>query len=154
MNSTQFKRKQFYDLKKENNSSKISVLIGPRQVGKTTLLKQLQEELGGVFLQLDKLEDYEKINSYSKCMSYLSLKGYKEDQKDFFYVFLDEFQTYEDISILLKNIVDSHSNIKLYITGSSSIKHFIQETLAGRKFIHYIYSLSFEEFLKLKVLKN
>ena len=145
-------KKIFEQLLSEKEQKEISVLIGPRQVGKTTLLKQLHKELGGIFLDIDLYSDYKKISSYESFVDNLKLNGYDLQQKNFFYVFLDEFQRYKDISIILKNIYDHHDNIKLFVSGSSSltIKNSIQESLAGRKNITYIQPLSFNEFLDFK----
>jgi predicted AAA+ superfamily ATPase len=141
----------------------ISVILGPRQVGKTTLLKQLHKKTGGLFLDLDIYSNFEKVSSYENFLRTLELNSYKKDQKGFFYVYLDEFQRYTDLTKVLKNIYDHHDNIKILITGSSSltIKNQIQESLAGRKRVFEMYPLSFEEFLDFKdrndlleVLKN
>ncbi|MEN8129647.1 MAG: ATP-binding protein [Pseudomonadota bacterium] len=69
-----------------------------------------------------------------------------------FFILLDEFQRYADMSMVLKNIVDHHPNIKIYVSGSSSlaISTRIQESLAGRKRIVPIYPLTFREFLHFK----
>lgn len=150
------KRKLYPELLKEKDKKEISIIIGARQVGKTTILKELQIELSKtnktLFLDLDIVSNLEKIQNFESIINYLKLNGYEEKQKDFFYVFLDEFQRYKDISILMKNIYDNTNNIKIYATGSSSlqIKDSIQESLAGRKNIHFLYPLDFEEFLWFK----
>jgi len=150
------KRKLFEILLKEKSNNKISIVIGPRQVGKTTILKALYDELvnnnNGLFLDLDILSNFEKIESFEKLMNTIRLDGYRDDQKKFFYLFLDEFQRYSDLSLIMKNVYDNHKNIKIYATGSSSltIKSRIQESLAGRKNLHYLYPLDFEEFLWFK----
>ncbi|MFT4305067.1 MAG: ATP-binding protein [Candidatus Woesearchaeota archaeon] len=150
------KRKLYPKLLKEKNKKEISIIIGARQVGKTTILKELQKEISNtnktLFLDLDIISNLEKIQSFETTINYLKLNGYEENQKDFFYLFLDEFQRYKDISILMKNIYDNTNNIKIYATGSSSlqIKNSIQESLAGRKKINYLYPLDFEEFLWFK----
>lgn len=146
------KRHIFQRLLDEKNSPKVSVIIGPRQVGKTYLLKQLHEELGGIFLDLDIFSNYESVSSYKEFLAYLKFQGYKEEQKEVFYVFLDEFQRFKDLTMVMKNVYDHHKNIKIYASGSSSltIKNQIQESLAGRKFISHIYPLSFKEFLDFK----
>lgn len=140
------KRKLYEKLLEED---KISIIIGPRQVGKTTLLKQLHEKLGGLYLDLDILENAEKFETYTRAIEFLKLNGLTEKK---FYLFLDEFQKYDDLTKILKNIYDNHKNIKIYATGSSSIKikHKVQESLAGRKHIHYLYPLDFEEFCLFK----
>lgn len=152
------KRKLFTTLKAEKDFKKISLILGPRQVGKTTLLRQLYQDIcnekanAGLYLDLDILSNYEKVASYENLLNTLMLEGYATGQKDTFFLFLDEFQRYTGFSKLLKNISDHHDNIKIYATGSSSlqIKEEIQESLAGRKFIHYLLPLDFEEFLIFK----
>lgn len=156
------KRKIYKKLLEEKNSKKISIIIGPRQIGKTTILKQLHEELGGTYLDFDILENVEKFETYEKAITTLKLEGYNEKTK--LYLFIDEFQKYKDLTKILKNIYDNHKNIKIYATGSSSItiKNNIQESLAGRKFLHILLPLDFEEFLifknknlkKLQILKE
>ena len=143
------KRKLYQKLFDEHTSKKISIIIGPRQVGKTTLLKQLHAELGGLYVDLDILENAERFETYTKTIEFLKENGLTNNQ---FYLFLDEFQKYEDLTKILKNIYDNHENIKIYATGSSSIqiKQRVQESLAGRKYIHYLYPLDFEEFYQFK----
>ncbi|MBI4919169.1 ATP-binding protein [archaeon] len=150
------KRKVFKKLKEQAHSRKISFLIGARQVGKTTLLKELYVHLSEsnkcLFLDLDIFSNYEKVISFENLINSLRLTGYNDDQKDFFYLFLDEFQRYPALTKIMKNVYDNTSNVKIYASGSSSltIKDQIQESLAGRKIIDEIYPLDFEEFLIFK----
>jgi len=146
------KRFIFDGVLNQKNSKKISIILGPRQAGKTTILRELHRKLGGVFLDVDIYSNYEKISTYEKFINLMELKGYKKNQKNFFYVFLDEFQRYADLTIIMKNIYDHYDNIKIYASGSSSllIKNAIQESLAGRKQITHLYPLSFGEFLIFK----
>jgi uncharacterized protein len=148
------KRKLFQKLLLEKGSNKISIIIGPRQVGKTTLLKQLHEKLGGLYVDFDILENVERFETYTKFISSIKIEGY--DEKKQFYLFIDEFQKYKDLTKILKNVYDNHKNIKIYATGSSSItiKNSIQESLAGRKILHNLYPLDFEEFLQFKGLSK
>src|SRR3989344_1079387 len=135
---------------------KISILVGARQVGKTTLLKGIYEELSKtckcLFLDLDILSNYEKISTYESLLNTVKLNGYEENKKEFFYLFLDEFQKYPNITKIMKNVYDNLNNLKIYASGSSSllIKNEIQESLAGRKNITNIYPLDFEEFIWFK----
>ena len=150
------KRKLFNDLLSEKCSKKISIILGPRQVGKTTILKQLYQLIcknnQGIYLDLDILSNFEKVSTYENLVNSITLEGYSKPQKSVFYLFLDEFQRYSGFSKILKNICDNHENIKIYATGSSSIKikDEIQESLAGRKNIHYLFPLDFEEFIIFK----
>lgn len=149
-------RKQYNELIKEQNKKEISIIIGARQVGKTTILKAIHEELSKtnqtLFLDIDIISNAEKVSNYETLINTLTLQGYDKKQKETFYLFLDEFQRYKDLTIIMKNIYDNHNNIKIYASGSSAlqIKQNIQESLAGRKKIHHLYPLDFEEFLWFK----
>lgn len=143
-------RYAFQKLKTQLNKPKISVILGPRQVGKTTILKALHREIGGIYLDLDIFSNYEKVASYEQFLTTIKAEGYRNEQKEPFFVFLDEFQRYDDLTVILKNIYDHHQkNVKVFVTGSSSlnIKNKVQESLAGRKITTYLYPLSFKEFL-------
>lgn len=150
------KRKISGKLMEQRNSKKISLVLGARQVGKTTVLKELYSFLNGknkaLFLDLDVFTNFEKVSSFENLVNTIKLAGYQENQKDFFYLFLDEFQRYKDLSIVMKNVYDSFDNIKIYASGSSSIiiKDQIQESLAGRKITNILHPLDFEEFLWFK----
>ncbi|MEK6893078.1 MAG: ATP-binding protein [Nanoarchaeota archaeon] len=152
----------FDELFKQKENHKISLLIGARQVGKTTLLKQLYERLcveekkKCLFLDLDVFTNFEKVSTFENLLNTIRLNGYEEQQKDIFYLFLDEFQRYSDFSIILKNVFDNLRNVKIYASGSSSIKikSQIQESLAGRKIINKIYPLRFIEYLQFQEKTN
>lgn len=149
-------RKIFKKLEEQAEDRKISLLLGARQVGKTTLLKGLYSELSKkyrcLFLDLDILSNYEKVSTFENLLNTLKLNGYEEKQKEFFYLFLDEFQKYSALSNIMKNVYDNLNNIKIYASGSSSmaVKNQVQESLAGRKKINEIFPLDFEEFLLFK----
>lgn len=139
------KRLIYAEILAQQNSKKASIIIGPRQVGKTTILKELYNKLGGLFIDTDLFSHYEQIQTYEKLIATLKINGYHNDQKEYFYLFLDEFQRYPDLSMVIKSVYDHHDNIKIYATESSSlaIKNTIQESLAGRKIITHIYPLNF-----------
>ncbi|MDD9899215.1 MAG: ATP-binding protein [Candidatus Melainabacteria bacterium] len=147
-----YSRIEYSKIYQSKDQPEITVLLGPRQVGKTTLIKALQEELGGLYFDLDILSNYERVKSYEDFLQTLKLNGYREEQQEKFYIFLDEFQRYADLTMVFKNIYDHHPNVKIFATGSSSftIKNQIQESLAGRKKIFHLYPLNFEEFLIFK----
>jgi uncharacterized protein len=146
----------FKTLRNHLNNGKITILIGSRQVGKTTLLKELCKELKPenycLFMDLDIYSNYESVSTYENLIATLRLNGYKKNQKTLFVLFLDEFQRYADVSMVMKNVADHHPNIKIYASGSSSlaINAKIQESLAGRKRIVRIHPLSFREFLRFQ----
>ena len=149
-----FKHRNIYsDLERQKDNQKITILVGARQVGKTTIMRRLYNEFckehSGLFLDLDIYSSYEKVSSYEDCLNTLKLNGYKISQNEPFFLFLDEFQRYDDVARVLKNIHDHHPNIKVYASGSSSlaVNNQVQESLAGRKRIVRIYPLNFEEYL-------
>lgn len=146
----------FKTLLDHQNNKKITILIGARQVGKTTLLNELYRVLKSdhpcLFMDLDLYADYEKVSTYEHLINTLRLNGYTESQENLFFLFLDEFQRYADVGNVIKNIADHHLNIKVYASGSSSlgINSNIQESLAGRKRVVQIYPLNFVEYLKFQ----
>jgi uncharacterized protein len=150
-----YKDRQIYSvLEKQKDNQKITVLVGARQVGKTTVMRRLYEEIRNrhhaLFLDLDIYSNYEQVSSYENFINTLKLNGYNMLQKDLFVIFLDEFQRYADISRVLKTVCDHHPSVKIYASGSSSlgINEQIQESLAGRKRIIHMYPLSFHEYLQ------
>ena len=149
-----FKHRNIYtELKTQKDNKKITILVGARQVGKTTIMRRLFEEFckehSGLFLDLDIYSNYEKVSTYEDCLNTLKLNGYQIKQNEPFFLFLDEFQRYDDVARVLKNIYDHHPNIKVYASGSSSlaINNQVQESLAGRKRTVKIYPLDFQEYL-------
>lgn len=151
-----FPRKAWKELRRQATQRKLSFLMGARQVGKSTLLKSLYEELSRehhcLYLDLDLLSNYQKASTFELLLNTLKIQGYREEQREFFYLFLDEFQHYPDLVRVMKNIYDHTTNIKIYASGSSSLvmKDQIQESLAGRKIITTLFPLDFEEFLWFK----
>ena len=143
----------FKTLYTQKDNAKVTILIGARQVGKTTLLRALfdllKDDYPCLFLDLDLYSNYEKVNTYENLINTIKLHGYQEKQEKPFFLFMDEFQRYADISMVLKNMVDHHKNVKIYASGSSSlaINSNIQESLAGRKRTIVVYPLTFKEFL-------
>ncbi len=146
-------RKIFRNLLEQSEDRRISLLVGARQVGKTTLLKALFDELSKkykcLFLDLDILSNYEKISSFESLVNLITVNGYEKSQKNVFYLLMDEFQRFPSVARIMKNVHDNLPNVKIYASGSSSmaVKDQIQESLAGRKLVNEIFPLDFEEFL-------
>jgi len=133
-------------------SKKITIILGARQVGKTTLLKKILENINHpkLSLDLDIFENKTIFSSYNDVITYLKFNGYKESEN--FVLFLDEFQTVKGIDVILKNLYDNQPNLKIFATGSSSleINTYLKESLAGRKQIFNLFPLTFEEFIEFK----
>ncbi|MFO7830864.1 MAG: ATP-binding protein [Desulfuromonadaceae bacterium] len=152
-----YKNRYIYSrLEQQKDKHKITILIGPRQVGKTTLMRRLHDQFNNehtcLMLDLDIYSHYEQVSTYENLLNTLKLNGYRLDQRELFILFLDEFQRYADISMVLKAVYDHHPNIKVYASGSSSlaINEQIQESLAGRKRVIRVYPLSFQEYLHFR----
>jgi predicted AAA+ superfamily ATPase len=147
------KRRLFEELKDHLSKQEISFIVGPRQAGKTTLmllLKEFLEKIGEntLFLNLDIELDKEFFISQSRLIKKIELELGK--QKGF--VFIDEIQRKEDAGLFLKGIYDMNLPYKFIVSGSGSVelKEKIHESLAGRKRIFELSTLSFEEFINFK----
>jgi len=128
----------------------ITVIGGPRQVGKTTLMNILIDDLKSagkpvLFLSFDYESDLPFLRSQEVLISKIQLefgphKGY---------VFIDEIQRKNDAGLFLKGLYDMQLPYKFIISGSGSIelKEKISESLAGRKRIFEVSPLTFHEFL-------
>lgn len=147
------KRTVLEALKKHLTQPEATVLIGSRQVGKTYLMKLLQNNLEAkgektVFLNLDVEDNKQFFTSQSALVNYLRLQ--LGDNKS--YVFIDEIQRKEDAGLFLKGLYDMHLPYKFIVSGSGSLdlKAKIKESMAGRKQLFIINPVSFEEFVNYK----
>lgn len=115
---------------------KITVLIGSRQTGKTTLLKLIQKKYlpdNSVYISCDNPDIFEFFSSAESIKNLLSLNDIKLEKS--VYVFLDEFQIIPELIHKIKYLSDADPNLKFILSGSSSLKiiSHLQESLAGRK---------------------
>lgn len=143
------RRTIFPGLEKHLENPEISLIVGPRQAGKTTLMRQLQAELAKkgektVFLDMDNDSDRPFFSSQEALIHKIEL----EIGKDRGYVFLDEIQRQTNAGLFLKGVFDRNLPYKLIVSGSGSVelKEKIHESLAGRKRIFELLTLSFAEF--------
>lgn len=116
------------------------VLLGARQVGKSTLLKRLFPEAN--YLLFD-LEEIKKVFESYNFETYKSLLAQNKQ------VILDEIHLLSDPGRAVKIIYDLSPELKIIATGSSSfhIKNKTSESLAGRKIEYHLYPLTFGEYL-------
>jgi len=144
------KRFLFDELYKHLNHKNALIITGMRQVGKTTLMKQVFESVKGPKLwydfenPLDMLHfeniDYDAI--------YELLTSESGSAKERLFVFIDEIQNYPEITKIIKYHIDKY-NVKYIVTGSSNyyLKNLFPESLSGRKFLFIMQPLSFNEYL-------
>lgn len=146
-------RSLFLDLLNHVPEKEYTILIGARQTGKSTLLKQLQDALlkNGetvVLLNLERKDILLELNqSPENVFSYFPEKGRRN------YLLIDEVQYLQDPTNFLKLLYDEHAlNLKIIATGSSAfyIDRQFKDSLAGRKKIFELPTLGFEEFLLFK----
>lgn len=135
----------------------ITLIIGPRQAGKTTLLKLIEKRLkdqniSTVFFNLDIERHKEYFESQDVFLRKIRMEIPRQDGV----VFIDEFQRKENAGLFLKGIFDMETGYKFVVTGSGSLelKESIFESLAGRKRVFELYPLSFEEFLNYQTGYN
>ncbi|MBN2610124.1 MAG: ATP-binding protein [Bacteroidales bacterium] len=126
------------------------IITGMRQVGKTTLMKQLYKQVNGPKLWYDfenplDMMYFENIN-YDAI--YEVLKKEANADKKRIYIFIDEIQNYPDITKIIKYHIDKYK-VKYVVTGSSYyyLKNLFPESLSGRKFLFVLRPLSFREYL-------
>jgi uncharacterized protein len=124
-----------------NNYKQILILLGSRQVGKTTLIKKLFKSAN--YFLVDN-EPIKKILETYDVETYKTLLN-----KKFKKIIIDEIHLLSDPGRCAKIIYDQLESVELIITGSSSfhIKNKTGESLAGRKIDYYIYPLTFSEYL-------
>lgn len=156
------KRSIFPKIKQYLNTDDIVILMGMRQTGKTSLLfliiKFLLQNVPEKNLFYFSLEDPTLLHSFNKNIKELEiyLSNQNIDKKNKIYIFIDEIQYLDDPSGFLKYYYDNFSNYKIITTGSSSfeMRKKFKDSLAGRKKIFNIYSLSFKEYLEFKNISS
>jgi len=125
------------------------VLIGARQVGKTSLMESVELKGKKLFLNgqdADIAALFQKlsiIEQYLKSYLNKNLKGY---------LMLDEFQYISGISTMMKLLTDKYPSLRILCSGSSSLKILqeVEESLAGRVRTIEVSSLSFDEYILFK----
>lgn len=112
-----FSRDYMPGLLEDLSSDKILLLIGARQVGKTSLMKQLQQHLVAqgkptVFLYTEQMGVKEALDEHQD-----NLWQYLPNTKELIYVFIDEIQYLQDPTRFLKYQYDKWSErIKLIVS--------------------------------------
>jgi predicted AAA+ superfamily ATPase len=135
------KRIIFEKMQSDLFKGKAIILTGPRQVGKTTLLKKIQaENEGTLYLDCDEPD----IRSYLEDSTSTELKDLIGNAK---IVLIDEAQRVKNIGITLKLVIDQLRDVQLIASGSSSLElsNSLNEPLTGRKFEYFLFPFSIQE---------
>lgn len=130
-----------------------TLIIGPRQAGKTTLMDLLRKDLQEtgektLSLNVDITKHKPFFTSHERLVQAIKL----EIGDGGGYVFLDEIQRVENAGLFLKGLYDMKLPYKFIVSGSGSLelKENIHESLPGRKRMFWLSTLSFEEFVDFK----
>jgi predicted AAA+ superfamily ATPase len=147
------KRHLLDDLKTHLAKKEITLITGPRQAGKTTLMMLLNEHAQAQDKKTVAFNlDIEIDRQFFESQEYLLRKIALELGRDGGYVFIDEIQRKENAVLFLKGLYDMNLPYKFIVSGSGSLelKEKIHESLAGRKRIFELSTLSFIEFANYK----
>jgi uncharacterized protein len=146
-------RKLMTPLAEHLDYPEITMLVGPRQSGKTTILKRLDAEIRSkgqktLWLNLDFEDDFHHVSSQGALLQKINLELGKSGGV----VFLDEIQRKENAGLFLKGLYDQNLPWKLVVSGSGSmeLKEKISESLAGRKRLFELSTVSFGEFVDFR----
>lgn len=148
-----YQRNILNKLKKWYENDHILLLNGPRQVGKTSILMLVKDELekqGRQVIYLN-LENFDVLNELNARP--FNLLAFRKNPNEKVYFLLDEIQYLDNPSNFLKLLYDEYKGkIKIFATGSSALelKAKLQDSLTGRKITFLIPPLSFAEFLQFK----
>lgn len=121
-------------------SGKTIVLVGARQVGKTTLIKKLLNDKAYLFLDGDESLTRNMLNQPTRKELESIIGGNK-------IVFIDEAQRIDNIGLTAKIINDQFKNVQLILSGSSSFQltNRTAEPLTGRKWEFHLYPIAWQE---------
>ena len=139
------KRNIFKKLYKEIQAPEISILLGARQVGKTTLLKQIKTRAHRdgykvCYFDLESSADLARLSGNDQdIVKTITSSGDV--------ILIDEFHYLKNASKLFKEIYDANNKVKIYASGSSSLEihRHLKESLAGRYRKTMIFPFSYEE---------
>jgi len=153
------------ELKKDLEQPEITLLLGARQVGKTSLMFLLLDFLSSkipahqiFYFDLENIIEAERLNRIKNFEKFVQLL--KDEGADFskrIYVFIDEIQYLDYPSSFLKYLYDHYkTQIKFVVSGSSSleIKKKFTDRLTGRVHLFLIQGLTFWEYLYFLGEKN
>ncbi len=127
--------------KVENNMfrNKAIIILGARQVGKSTLIKKILVGRSESVLSLNC--DDPDVRTILGDINSTNLQMLIGKNK---IIAIDEAQRVENIGLMLKRIVDGYSDVQLLVSGSSSLrlKESINEPMTGRKYEYIMYPIS------------
>jgi predicted AAA+ superfamily ATPase len=146
-----FVRKQLKNIKNQCFKGKVILLLGARQVGKTTLLQQLIKNIDkkSVWFNADEADILNEFTQADTSTRLLQLIG--NDTK---LAIIDEAQQIPNIGKKLKLLCDNKPELQIIATGSSSfdLLNNTNEPLTGRKRVFQLFPISYNEIVESKGL--
>ncbi|MCK9271129.1 MAG: ATP-binding protein [Bacteroidales bacterium] len=131
------------EIEKDFFKGKAIILLGARQVGKTTLMKEICKNKDEVlWLDADDPDTQLLFENPTSTRLRTIIGSHK-------ILVVDEAQRIKDIGIKLKLISDQIKDVQLVATGSSSFElaNQINEPLTGRKWEYQLYPISYSEMV-------
>ena len=129
-------------IKKQLFKGKVIIIYGPRQAGKTTLVKKILEPYMAEsrYIDCELLENRTLFQNRNSTELFALVDGYKV-------IVLDEAQTVPEIGSILKSLIDHRPDIQYIATGSSSfdLANSVSEPLTGRSFEYTLYPMDMTE---------
>ena len=122
---------------------KVILVFGPRQVGKTTLVRGLLQERSEPALQLNADDP-----TVRRLLDAPNTEQLRQIIADYKIVFVDEAQQISEIGKTAKLFVDTFGDVQLILSGSSSfdLANATQEPLTGRKRTFFMHPVSWMEW--------
>lgn len=134
-------REIFKNVQEKMGKGKAIIILGARQIGKTTLVKSLLpiDSADGLFLDADNIEVQETLAN-------ANIERLKNIIGKATIVIIDEAQRIPNIGLSLKLITDNLPHVQLLVTGASSLElNLTNEPLTGRKWEYPIFPISWQE---------
>lgn len=121
---------------------KAIILLGARQVGKTTLLKKIiqEQQVDALYLNCDEPQTVTALTNCNLRELQMVIAANK-------FVVIDEAQKVDNIGLTLKLIVDNMPDVQVIATGSSAfeLRNCLNEPLTGRKYEYQMFPISSKE---------
>jgi uncharacterized protein len=121
---------------------KAIILLGPRQVGKTTLITKIAASMDSNYLYINGDDPAVRTlwKNISEAVIFQLIGRHRV-------VVIDEAQRIENIGLVVKMIVDAKKGIQVFVSGSSALElaSTINEPLTGRKWEYQLYPIAWSE---------
>jgi len=143
LNNLEYKR-YFINTKKLNH--RLSIILGPRGIGKTTTIAQYMVEnynsKESLYINMDDIENISKFTMIEIAQEFNLHNGKL--------LCFDEIHKYDSWSAELKNIYDRFPTLNIIATGSSALEiNKGTHDLSRRAIVYDMFGMSFREFLEL-----